>query len=336
MTTIPPLRVLFLGSFLQYSASVLKALHESPLINVVGVVTTPPMPAGRAQKLKKTDVHLLAEELNIPVATPVELTPETLTETAQQLHLDQPPSVLLTAGYGKLLPNSWLNYPSIEALNLHFSLLPDYRGANPAEWAILRNEKQTGITVITMNADFDTGGILAQRAIPILGFDTRETIYEKLYQLGGEMLPGVLTNMLTPRPQPKESPTPYAKRLQRADGFIGWNGIVSAMQGFLVARDQLSPTLEKIVVSETQVPSTYQGKDQLTFIAPRDVLRIIRALTGFPGVWTMIPTTKGEVRMKILSADLENDTLQLDKVQIAGQQPAKWNQVKTILASASE
>lgn len=336
MTTNPPLRVLFLGSFLQYSASVLQALYDSPLLSIVGVVTTPPMPAGRAQKLKKTDVHVLAEQLNLPVATPAELTQQTLIETAQQLKLDQPPSILLTAGYGKLLPGPWLNYPTMEALNLHFSLLPDYRGANPAEWALLRNEKQTGITVITMNAGFDTGNILAQRAIPIAGFDTRETIYEKLYMLGGEMLPKVLTSKATARPQPKESPTPYAKRLERADGFISWKGIVSASQGFLVARDQLSPTLARAVISETQTPNSYQGEEQVTFIAPRDVLRIIRALTGFPGVWTMIPTAKGEVRMKILSADLENDALQLNQVQVAGQQPAKWNQVKTILASASE
>ena len=321
-----PISVVFLGSFLEYSASVLQALHNSPLVEVIGVITTPPKPAGRKKILKKTDVHLLAEELHLPVFAPEKATTKALQEMATvfKFSVEMPPQIFLTAGYGKLLPSSWLEFPSIAALNLHFSLLPAYRGANPAEWALLRNEKETGVTVIKMSPSFDTGGVIESAPQPISATDTRETMYDALYRLGGKILPQVIAdfaaNKLPIQPQPKESPTPYAKRLNREDGFIDWQAITQAMNGNEIEPSLLAPQLK--IILEGATPA---------HITAETIERSIRALAGFPGVWSIISSTKGEKRIKLLSASVKDSRLELEMVQIEGQQSAHWNQVKSIL-----
>lgn len=334
-----PIPVVFLGSFLEYSALVLHALASSPLLNVVGVITTPPMPAGRKQELKKTEVHRLAETLNLPVATPDQLTPESLATTAQTLRLTTPPPIFITAGYGKLLPAEWLSYPSVGALNLHFSLLPAYRGANPAEWALLKGENQTGVSVITMSPQFDTGAVLASANQAITATDTRETIYQKLYQLGGQLLPQVIVDFvagkLSAQPQPTTSPTPYAKRFTRDDSFVAWEGIAATMAGQTATTQQLAPLLAQ-AIKPVWAASTLSSGTTEASITPGDLERATRALAGFPGLWTLIPTAKGPTRMKLLKTSLAingqgKQVLQLDLVQVAGQQPAAWNQVRTIL-----
>ncbi|HEX7017486.1 MAG TPA: methionyl-tRNA formyltransferase [Patescibacteria group bacterium] len=316
--------LIFFGSFLHYSALILEKLIAAKGVNVIGVVTTPAQPAGRNKELKKTEVQVLAEREGLPVLAPNRLDSVSLAYLETTFNLPQPNGVtFLTAGYGKLLPDSWLTFPTGGALNLHFSLLPAYRGANPAEWAILMGETKTGVTLIEMSPKFDTGHIVAQAEAPIGPSDTRETVYQKLYALGGEVLPEMLTKydqgLLTPTAQPPLSPTPYAKRLTREDGFIAWEAFVDAMAGRPVSSQYLSPQLQKIA------HHLYQPLDylELDFIA-----RTVRALLGFPGVWTIIPTPKGDKRMKILEVSVQGKMLLLEKVQIEGQQPANWNQVK--------
>src|SRR3989344_3956742 len=120
----PKINLLFFGSFLNYSQLILKKLTESDQLGVMGVVTIPPQPSGRKLTLQKTPVHLAAKKLNLPVFTPSRLSTDSLAEIQQQL--GQIPDLIVTAGYGKLLPIAWLNYPRLAALNLHFSLLPKY------------------------------------------------------------------------------------------------------------------------------------------------------------------------------------------------------------------
>jgi methionyl-tRNA formyltransferase len=322
-------RILFLGSFLQYSAQVLKALNEAQELEVVGVVTTPPQPAGRKQELTKTHVHQLAEAKGLPIFTPEKLTADALAELPEA-------DIMLTAGYGKLLPASWLAFPKIAALNLHFSLLPKYRGANPAEWALLLDENETGVTVIEMSPEFDTGNIVAQAQTRLTHRDTRESVYEKLYALGGQILPEVITTyvqfktngekptataerqlILTLPPQPQaESSTPYAKRLYREDGFVAWSAVAAALEGKTATVAELSPTLQDIATL---------GKQAIT---PAWLERAIRALAGFPGVWTVVKTNKGEKRLKLQAAQLKAGRLVLEIVQLEGQASAHWNQIK--------
>lgn len=318
------MNIVFFGSFLHYSALILDALRQAPSVTIKAVVTTPPQPAGRKQALKKTEVQELAEVYGLPVYAPEKLDETSLDELDALLEADDH-VVFVTAGYGKLLPNSWLAHPQLGALNLHFSLLPAYRGANPAEWALLRGETKTGVTLIEMSPEFDTGKIVSQAEVPIEDTDTRETVYEKLYTLGGQVLPEMLekyvTGSLTPVDQPTTSPTPYAKRLTRDDGFIAWGAFEDALAGRPVSAHYLSKQLQEIA---------HHVYEPLEYLPLEFLERAVRALVGFPGVWTIIPTAKGDKRMKVLAVRVEGQMLKLDKVQLEGQQPAAWNQVKNV------
>ncbi|HYD34694.1 MAG TPA: methionyl-tRNA formyltransferase [Vitreimonas sp.] len=325
--------LIFFGSFLEYSALILESLSGHDEFNLVAVVTTPPMPLGRKQVITKTPVHLAAEKAGIPVFTPEKLTSETLAALP-------PTDLFVTAGYGKLLPVEWLKAPRLAALNLHFSLLPKYRGANPAEWALLLGESTTGVTLIEMSPEFDTGTMVAQTSVAIEPTDTRETVYQKVYELGAKTLPSMvaayvdfkagheslktsseITFWLPPIPQP-QSPTPYAKRFTREDGFIAWEAWQAAMIGTNISPEHLSPLLQQIAA---HVPA----------VDARWLETTTRALAGFPGVWTRIPTTKGEKRLKILAVRVEGTRLMLEKVQIEGMQPSGWNEIKTLVTNKS-
>lgn len=325
------MRIIFFGSFLNYSVTVLKKLlelHTQQAVELVGVVTTPPQPAGRKKVLKPTAVHVFAEKHQLPIFTPDALIDSSLDELSQYFgdtesnHVD----FFITAGYGKLLPKSWLEYPQQAALNIHFSLLPKFRGANPAEWALLMGESETGTSIITMDPAFDTGAVLDRRPIPIEKHDTRQTLYTKLYELGADQICDLLPK-LTPEssptaiPQPDTSPTPYAKRLTRNDGFFPWSELQKCLHGQRADAEKLSGSLQKAL---TASDATFDA----VFVE-----RAVRALEGFPGVWSLVPTPKGDKRMKLMAVEILSSAtispqLSLLKVQIEGQQPALWNQVK--------
>jgi methionyl-tRNA formyltransferase len=327
------MNIIFFGSFQHYSALILQSLIDHQSLKIVGVITTPPMPVGRKQVITKTPVHLLAEKNNIPVFTPEKLDSKSLKTLSSYFKLptsEKVPDFFITAGYGQILPKSWLTYPKLGCLNLHFSLLPSYRGANPAEWAIMCGETKTGITLMTMSQKLDGGDIIEQRELAIAQTDTRETLYQKLYELGARQLPDMLIRhaqrqknnqfdcqqSLAPKPQPKDSPTPYAALLKRQDGFIPWPTITSALQGQSVkVADFPSPHLQTAL----NFGKTTNHQSPTTLLAS-----LPRALATYPSLWTIVPTSKGDKRMKILS-------FKPFTVQIEGQQPAQFNQVKNLI-----
>jgi methionyl-tRNA formyltransferase len=314
------MNIVFFGSFQHYSALILKSLimnHKS--IQVIGVVTSPPAPMGRKKILTKNPVHQMAESHNIPVFTPEKL-------DAVILKSYEKVDFFVTAGYGKFLPKSWLDYPKHGSLNLHFSLLPKYRGANPAEWAILLGETKTGITLMHMNEKLDGGDILAQEETLITDTDTRETLYEKLYTRGAEKLPDWLVNLPEAcSAQPKASPVPPAKRFTREQAFIDWRILTAVMQGKTYDVKLLPKNLlVAFNFLNANKPRTSYF-EQCTFIE-----RAIRALAGFPGVWTLVNTSKGQKRMKILTSYLVPRTshLQLATIQLEGYTPTSFKQIK--------
>ena len=337
-TTASPVRLIFFGSFLDYSALILEKLLTDERLQIVTVVTTPPMPMGRKQVLTKTPVHISAEKHGVTVFAPEKLTTESLHELLS-LAGNEKPTFFVTAGYGKLLPTEWLTAPLAGSLNLHFSLLPAYRGANPAEWALLNDEKTTGLTLIEMSPEFDTGRMIAQTPMAITTTDTRETVYEKLYTLGSQVLPNWLVTYATwladdttvpptdtthwwlpPVPQPAAT-TPYAKRFTRDDGFIAWSAVEATQQGDTFTAEELGPLLKHIATISTLA------------LDAAWIERATRALAGFPNLWTTVPTIRGDKRMKILSATVEGNRLRLEAVQVEGMQATAWNAIKgTLLA----
>lgn len=201
--------IVFFGSFQSYSVQVLEKLVKQ--FSVIAVITTPPKPAGRHMRLTPTHVEEFAKTKNIPVFSPEKLGVPPVEKT----------DFIVVAGYGKLIPTEWLDFPKIMAINMHASLLPQYRGAFPAEWAILRGEKETGVTLVKMTSEFDKGDIIAQRSIPIKPDDTRQTLYKKLYDVGGDLLVETLPKKITLQPQPTGDFF-YSRKLTREDGFVPW------------------------------------------------------------------------------------------------------------------
>jgi len=306
--------VIFFGSFQHYSTFILKALHQNKDIKVLAVVTTPP-PSPPFPERFSQDVLGFSQKKELPV-----LTPSSLSQPSRSvLEGLKRPDYFIVAGYGKILPSSWLKYPTIAPLNLHFSLLPKYRGANPAEWAILRGETQTGVSLIKMQTNIDTGPILSQKKLAITKTDTRESLYQKLYLLAAKLIVEFLSQSLencklkieNSLAQPEKSPTPYAVRLTRPDGFIPWPLIQKSLQG------QNVPFKSR--------PGIFSLKIENWSLI---IERATRALLGFPGVWTKIPTKKGERRLKILSTHLQNKNLVIDQVQLEGLNPSYFNQIK--------
>ncbi len=329
--------ILFFGSFLDYSALVLKKLHTHPDLQIVGVITTPPKPSGRNQTLTLTPVQTTGKTLNLPVFTPEKLDDVALEAISQTF--SSKPDFLVVAGYGKLLPSSWLSLPKLTPINIHFSLLPKYRGAMPAEWALMMGETQTGVSLIQMSPTFDSGHLIATQSLPIKPSDTRLSLYAQLYPLGAELFLSALPHFLAhyqnlkskppaslpfqlflpPQPQPQNPPEPYARLLKREDSFIPWQLIFSATKDTTPVPPNAPPLLQTLHSLQPQTP------------LPALLERLFRALSGWPGVWTQVPTPKGSKRLKILSVKLDQGKLVLNKVQLEGLSPTPFSEIKNQL-----
>ncbi|QCE33662.1 methionyl-tRNA formyltransferase [Acetobacteraceae bacterium] len=212
------MRLIFMGSP-EFSVPALNALIESGH-EVVAVYTQPPRPTGRGNKITKQPVHLAAEKAGIEVRCPERLRkrPEILKEL-QELKAD----LAVVCAYGLLLPQEVLDAPRLGCINIHASILPRWRGASPIQAAIAAGDKETGVTLMQMDAGLDTGDILEISRLPILPEDTAETLSARLSHLGAERIKHLLQNPLpSPTPQPTEGVTTVG-RLKREDAQIDWH-----------------------------------------------------------------------------------------------------------------
>lgn len=186
---------------------------------VLAVFTQPDKPAGRGNKLHPPPVKqaALAHQLTVYQPTKVR-TPE-----FQQLFDSLAPDVAIIVAYGRIIPEWILKIPKYGFINVHFSLLPAYRGAAPINWAIVNGEKQTGITTMQLVPELDAGDILLQQATKISDLETAEELGKRLSFLGAELLSQTLDKLLsiTPQKQDHEKAT-FAPILKREDGKINW------------------------------------------------------------------------------------------------------------------
>jgi methionyl-tRNA formyltransferase len=186
------------------------------------VVTRADKPAGRGRILVAPPVKLTAQEKGCTVFQPRRVREPEFLEVLRALA----PDVIVVAAYGQILPGEILTLPRYGCVNIHASLLPLYRGAAPINWAIVRGETHTGITIMQMDEGMDTGGILLQETIPIEPQDTAGTLTDKLSLLGARLiidaLRGVGSGTLTPVPQDGSRAT-LAPLLKKGDGLIDWN-----------------------------------------------------------------------------------------------------------------
>lgn len=209
-------RIVFMGSP-DFAVPVLRALAASYCI--CGVITQPDRPSGRGGMLTPPPVKVLAQALNLPLMQPEKLrNPEAMAQLTEWA-----PDVIVVAAFGQILRQNVLDLPRFGCVNVHGSLLPRWRGAAPIQAAILAGDAETGITIMKMDAGIDTGDILAMRAIPIVPDDTGGSLFEKMAQLGADLLmetlPRYLSGELTPQPQPADGAT-YAPMLKKEDGLL--------------------------------------------------------------------------------------------------------------------
>ncbi|MDF2158068.1 methionyl-tRNA formyltransferase [Algoriphagus sp. CAU 1675] len=214
------LRIVYMGTP-EFAVPSLEILIENGW-NVVGVITAPDKPKGRGQKLIPSPVKESALKHGLTVLQPTNLkSPEFLAEL-KALNAD----LQIVVAF-RMLPEAVWNMPPIGTFNLHASLLPNYRGAAPINWAIINGEKETGVTTFFLKHEIDTGSIIFQEKIQILEEDDLGTVYEKLMKLGSQLVlktvEAIANDEVHPQPQDESKFIHHAPKIFKETCKIDWN-----------------------------------------------------------------------------------------------------------------
>ena len=208
------MKVLFMGTP-DFAVPTLKALCENGY-EIVGAVTQPDKPKGRGHHLTPPPVKVFATENNIPVYQPMTLKGEEFAALLDELA----PELIVVVAYGKILPVNVLEYPKYGCVNVHGSLLPEYRGAAPMQRAIIDGKKETGITTMLMAAGLDTGDMLLKETVAINEDDNFEDIHDRLSAVGADLLirtvRGIEEGTIIPEAQ-DDSLATYAAKIEKVD-----------------------------------------------------------------------------------------------------------------------
>lgn len=298
------LNLVFFGSP-EFAADILKSVSKYDFINVRAVVTNPDSFQGRNKVLTPTPVASYAQDIHLPVFKPQKLDEQNL------LHLKLfEPDIFLVVAYGKIIPKSYLDTPKIGTLNVHYSLLPKYRGALCVKEAIQNGDDQTGVTLMEMDSELDHGAIISQHILDIRPDHHLESLTKDLTQLSigtlrsdlkaytdykTQNLPNKSLDIhLPPLDQNHTIATYTAKTKEntKANAFIEYSKIKLAMSGL-----------------NAKIVSCF-----------------IRANTPEPGAWTTVDTQKGPIKINIIQSHIQDDKLILDLIQIQGKNPISWKQ----------
>ena len=228
------LRIVFMGTP-EFAVESLKALVENEF-NVVGVITMPDKPAGRGYKLQPSAVKEYALSQDLLVLQPEKLKNEVFLQELKNLKAD----LQIVVAF-RMLPEAVWDMPPMGTFNLHGSLLPQYRGAAPINWAVINGEKETGVTTFFLTHEIDTGKIIFQEKTPILDWDNAGSIHDKLMVVGSELVlktvEAIIDNSVEAIPQ--QSFISETKQLKPAPKLfketcrIDWNKPVSDIRNFV-------------------------------------------------------------------------------------------------------
>lgn len=213
--------IVFMGTP-RIAADTLEYLLTHSADPIAGVVTQPDRPSGRGQQTSQSPVRKLAEARGIPVIAPEKIrTPE----FAETLRAWRPQAIVVVA-YGRILPKPILELAPQGCINVHYSLLPKYRGAAPAAWTIINGDVEGGVTTMRLVERMDAGGIYLQEAVPIAPEETTGSLQAKLTPIGARLLAqtlaGLKTGTLAARQQDEHRAT-LAPILKKEDGLIDWH-----------------------------------------------------------------------------------------------------------------
>ena len=245
----PSLRVVFLGTPL-FAATCLEQLLQSRH-EVVGVVTAPDRPAGRGRSLRASDVKKVALQHNLPLAQP-----EKLKDEAFHAQLDEWNADLGVVVAFRMLPEMVWNRPRLGTINLHGSLLPQYRGAAPIHWAVLNGEKTTGASTFLLKHEIDTGHVLDRVEIPIGPDDTTGVVHDRLLDAGKHLL------------------------VQSIDALA--DGTANPVSQASLLEDGVEPK---------EAPKLFKDHGRIDWSrSAEEIHNQIRGLNPFPGAWTTLPS----------------------------------------------
>jgi len=275
-------KIIFFGTP-DYVIPILESLHKYH--KLVAVVTQPPKEAGRKKKMTFSPVDNWAHKRKIPVIT-------NLPAGKAGLDISEFPEANLgvVASYGKIIPQSVINYFKYGILNIHPSTLPKYRGASPIQQQIIDGVKETGVSIIKMDKLMDHGPIVSQFAEQIDKTDTNETLRENLFERSAQFLidliPNYLSGKINLKPQDEDHAT-STKIIDKDDGYV--------------------------------TPAMLAQE-------PEKVERMIRAYKPWPGIYTFVEIEGEKKRLKILKAHIEEGKLVLDKVQLEGKKTVSFEE----------
>lgn len=255
------LRIVFMGTPF-FAVSILKKLVANGT-TIVGVVTAPDKPAGRGRKLRESAVKEYAVSQNLPILQPTNLKSGDFLEELEKLDAN----LQIVVAF-RMLPKVVWAMPEYGTLNLHASLLPDYRGAAPINWAVINGETKTGVTTFFIDEKIDTGAIIASRKIAISAQETAGSLHDKLMELGGilvlDTIELIQTNEVQPRKQYKTKAFKEAPKLTSENTQIDWSLPIDRLDSF------------------------------------------IRGLSPFPSAWTLLINCGEEMKVKIFDCAVEN------------------------------
>ena len=217
-------RILFMGTP-AFALPSLQLLH-SQKYPIIGVISQPDRPQGRGLKEVAPPVKILAQELGLPIFQPEKVRDASFLETFYQLK----PEMVVVVAFGQILPKEIIDYPPMQCLNIHPSLLPKYRGAAPMNWSIIRGETKTGVTIMLMDEGMDSGDILLQEETLLGATETYGELHDRLAELGATLLIKTIEQMTTgtaKRQTQDAAGVTFAPRLKKETGKIDWNNKVS-------------------------------------------------------------------------------------------------------------
>jgi methionyl-tRNA formyltransferase len=211
------MRIVFMGTPESAVPSLQRLLQDRH--DIAAVWTQPDKPAGRGDKMHSPPIKDFAVAHGLPVEQPLKIK----TQEARDLFASYDADLAVVVAYGRILPVEFLRAPRRGCINVHFSLLPLYRGAAPANWAIVNGEAKSGVTTMFIEEELDSGPILLQSEASIGEAETTPELMQRLAIIGADLLSETLAQLdsLTPRPQHDRDAT-FAPLLQKTDGAIDW------------------------------------------------------------------------------------------------------------------
>lgn len=247
-------RIIFMGTP-EFAVASLKAMVEAGY-NIVGVITAPDRPAGRGRKLKESDVKTYAKSQNLHILQPKNLKNEEFLEELRALKADLQVIVAF-----RMLPVVVWDMPPLGSINVHGSLLPNYRGAAPIHWAVINGEEETGVSTFFLKHQIDTGNIIGQARTAIGPNETTGEVYYKLMNLGAELLLETLDKIdkdeYTEIPQDLSVESKHAPKIFKEHCLIDWNkkaenihNLIRGLNPFPTAFTHLKDKIVKIHTSK--------------------------------------------------------------------------------------